>query len=191
MNNKLGQIVVLLAHPNLKESVANKELYDKVKDIEGVAVYNLYEESAELFDVEAWSRILTKASMLIFQFPFYWMSAPSMLKRWLDEVFIHVSNTPAIAGKPLQVVATTGSGADSYRSGGRKQFTADELLRPYQATAITSGMVWQTPLIVYGTASKDPAKGIAQGANQYKAIVDNQLRNENLYNVSEWKLLIK
>lgn len=129
--------------------------------------------------------------MLIFQFPFYWMSAPSMLKRWLDEVFIHVSNTPAIAGKPMQIVATTGSSSEAYRSGGRKYFTVDELLRPYQASAITSGMIWRTPLVVFGVSAKDPAKSIAQGANQYKAIIESQLKNENNSNIAEWKLLKK
>lgn len=187
MNKKVNQVVIMLAHPNMQESVANKELHDTVKDMEGVFVYDLYDKSASLFDVDVWSRILSNASLLVFQFPFHWMSAPSLLKKWQDEVFTHVANTPAVAGKPMMVVTTVGSESEAYRSGGRNGFTVDELLRPYQAAAIYSGMIWQTPLVVYGTASDDPAKSIAQGSNQYKNILEHVLANKiNSYS-KEWK----
>ena len=43
MNKDLRKVVILLAHPNIKASQANKALIDAVSDIEGVAVFNLYE----------------------------------------------------------------------------------------------------------------------------------------------------
>ena len=39
MNKDLRKVVILLAHPNMKESQANKALIDAVSDIEGVAVF--------------------------------------------------------------------------------------------------------------------------------------------------------
>ena len=45
MNKDLRKVVILLAHPNIKESQANKALVDAVSDIEGVAVFNLYDLS--------------------------------------------------------------------------------------------------------------------------------------------------
>lgn len=186
MNKELGHVVILLAHPNLRESVANKEMLDAVKDIENVSVYNLYDPKNETFDVDEWSRILTDASALIFQFPFHWMSAPYMLKRWEDEVLTQLAGTPSIVGKPLQVVLTTGSDSEAYRSGGKNRFTVDELLRPYQASAIHSGMMWRTPLVVYGMGNEDPAKNIAQGAIEYKKIVDLLLKDKRLMGVVNW-----
>ena len=38
MNKDLRKVVILLAHPNMKESQANKALIEAVSDIEGVAV---------------------------------------------------------------------------------------------------------------------------------------------------------
>lgn len=38
MNKDLRKVVILLAHPNIKESQANKALVDAVSDMEGVAV---------------------------------------------------------------------------------------------------------------------------------------------------------
>ena len=118
MNKDLRKVVILLAHPNIKGSQANKALIDAVSDIEGVAVFNLYELSEDIaFNVDEWSKIISDASAVIYQFPFYWMSAPSLLKKWQDEVFTHLSKTPAVAGKPLMIVTTSGSEYDAYRSG--------------------------------------------------------------------------
>ena len=48
MNKDLRKVVILLAHPNIKGSQANKALIDAVSDIEGVAVFNLYELSEDI-----------------------------------------------------------------------------------------------------------------------------------------------
>ena len=165
MNKDLRKVVILLAHPNMKGSQANKALIDAVGDIEGVAVFNLYELSPDIaFNVDEWSKIISDASAVIYQFPFYWMSAP------------------AVAGKPLTVVTTTGSEFDAYRSGGRNGFTMDELLRPYQGSAIHSGMVWQTPIVVYGMGTADAGKNIAEGANTYRQRVEMLVNSSNAGN---------
>jgi len=169
MDKDFKKVVVVLAHPNMENSQANKALFDAISDIEEVAIFNLYEMSSEdVSNLEAWSQIISYASAIVYQFPFYWMSAPSLLKRWQDEVFTYLAKTPAVAGKPLLVATTTGSEFDAYRSGGRNGFTVDELLRPYQAGAVHAGMVWQTPFIVYGTGTPDAEKNIAIGADLYK-----------------------
>ena len=108
MDKDLKKVVILLAHPNMKESQANKALTDAVKDMDEVAVYNLYElHNESTFNVDEWSKIISYAAAVIYQFPFYWMSAPSLLKKWQDEVFTYLAKTPAVAGKPLMVVTTT------------------------------------------------------------------------------------
>ena len=102
MDKDSKQVVVLLTHPNIKEPRANKALMDAISDMGEVAIYNLYEMRMEdAFNAEIWSTIISHASALVFQFPFYWMSAPSLLKRWLDEVFTYLAKTPAVDGKLL------------------------------------------------------------------------------------------
>lgn len=185
MNKELRKVVILLAHPNIKESQANKALIDSVKNIEGVAIFNLYEPQEKVFNVEEWSKIITEASALVYQFPFYWASAPSKLKKWQDEVFTFLSNTPAVAGKPLLVATTVGSEYEAYRSGGRNQFTVDELLRPYQAGGIHSGMIWQTPIVVYGASTTEAGRNIAETANLYKRKIEMLVNHSNANN-SNW-----
>ena len=110
------------------------------------------------------------------------MSAPSLLKKWQDEVFTHSSKPPAVAGKPLMIVTTTGSEYDAYRSGGRNRFTTDVLLRPFQVIAILSCMAWQTPIVVYGMGTADAGKNIAEGANSYKQRIEMLINSSNAVN---------
>lgn len=185
MDKDSRQVVVLLAHPDIRNSQANKALMDAIKDMEDVAVYNLYEmQNENTFDADTWSKIISHSSALVFQFPFHWMAAPSLLKKWQDEVFTYLAKTPAVAGKVLWVVTTTGSEYDAYRSGGRNQFTIDELLRPYQASAIHAGMRWQTPLVVYGMGTAEAGKYIAEGANRYKRRIEALIGKK--YPSDEW-----
>ena len=101
MDKDLKKVVVLLAHPNMENSQANKALFDAIKDIEDVAVFNLYEMPDEdILNMDAWSRIISHANAVVYQFPFYWMSAPSLLKKWQDGIFTYLAKTPAVAGKP-------------------------------------------------------------------------------------------
>lgn len=118
MDKGIKQVVILLAHPDIKSSQANKALMDAVKEMEEVAIYNLYEMRPEdSYNIDLWSKIISQASALVFQFPLYWMSAPSLLKKWQDEVFTYLAKTPAVAGKALLVAVTTGSEYSAYRSG--------------------------------------------------------------------------
>lgn len=167
MNMDSKKVVILLAHPDIKESRVNKLLIETVKEIDGVQVFDLY-GMEQPFSAEDWIRIIANASAVVYQFPLFWLSAPYLLKKWQDEIFSVLARTPAVAGKPLQVVTTVGAGADTYRSGGKNYFTIDELLRPYQVSAIRAGMVWQTPLVVYGAASDRVAKNVAEVAAAYR-----------------------
>ncbi|MDR1103294.1 MAG: NAD(P)H-dependent oxidoreductase [Tannerella sp.] len=159
--------VILLAHPDFKNSKANKALVEAVKDMDGVTVTNLYEAP---FTAETYRNLLSGAGSVVFQFPFYWASAPSQLKKWCDELFSGL--TEQVKGVKLLVAVTTGSEYDAYRSGGRNRYTLDELLRPYQLLANHSGMVWQTPFAVYGASLPTAAQSIAAGAVAYREKIE-------------------
>lgn len=163
------KVVILLAHPNLQGSTANKALLEAVKDLPQVEIIDLY---ATPSDPRQHVAAIEKAKAVVFQFPFYWASAPSQLKKWLDEVFTPLAGTPAVQGKKLMVATTTGSEYDAYRSGGRNHFTMDELLRPYQLVANHSGMIWQTPVVVYGMGTPEASRHLKAGATEYRSRIE-------------------
>jgi glutathione-regulated potassium-efflux system ancillary protein KefG len=161
------KVLILLAHPNYGESKANKALIEAVKGLPGVTVANVYDTP---FTIATYRDLLEGAVAVVFQFPFYWASAPSQLKKWIDEIFIGM--VEQIKGVKLMVSVTTGSEYEAYRSGGRNQYTIDELLRPYQLLANHSGMIWQTPSTVYGASLPTAAHSIAAGAVAYKERIE-------------------
>lgn len=62
MDKDSKQVVVLLTHPNIKESRANKALMDAISDMGEVAIYNLYEMRMEdAFNAEKIRRFLSEA----------------------------------------------------------------------------------------------------------------------------------
>ena len=165
------QLVILLAHPNFGESKANKALIEAVKGLNGVTVIELYNAP---FTIETYKQAITESGTVVFQFPFYWASAPSQLKKWCDEIF--GSLTSIIKEKKLLVATTTGSEYEAYRSGGRNQYTLDELLRPYQLLANHSGMVWQTPFVLYGASLPTASQSISDGAKAYKDRIESFIK---------------
>ncbi|MCQ2286607.1 MAG: NAD(P)H-dependent oxidoreductase [Bacteroidales bacterium] len=167
-NNGRG-VLVLVAHPNLKESTANKALSEVAKSIDEVEVVDLY--SLKKFDVEDFKEKVAGVSAIVFQFPFYYASAPAKMKEWIDDVF-YMFPKDLVQGKALLVVTTTGSEEAAYHSGARNMFTVDELLRPYQLTAHHSGMIWQTPLVVYGMSTKEAEKNLSTGEKEYRNILE-------------------
>ncbi len=169
----VGNVLILLAHPNMGESKANRTLVEAVKGLPSVKVVNLYEQP---LDVEFYREELTAAKAVVFQFPFYWASAPSQLKKWTDEVFGAFMGSEVIRNKPLLVATTAGSEYEAYRSGGRNKYTMDELLRPYQLQANHSGMQWVNPFVVYGVVLPDGAESIAAGAEAYRKCIEALLK---------------
>ncbi len=164
-----GGVLLLLAHPDFKNSRANKALIDAVKELPGVEVENLYDRKGAPFDTDDYRRRIAATGTLVFQFPFYWASAPSEMKRWIDEVFTVLARERAVAGKRLLIATTAASEYDAYRSGGRNRFTADELLRPFQMTALHAGMEWLTPFVVYGL--RDDAEAAREQAPDYRRLL--------------------
>ena len=56
MDKGIKQVVILLAHPDIKSSQANKALMDAVKEMEEEAKYNLYEMRPEdAYNIDLWS----------------------------------------------------------------------------------------------------------------------------------------
>ncbi|WP_244444701.1 NAD(P)H-dependent oxidoreductase [Paenibacillus camerounensis] len=91
---------------------------------------------------------------IILQFPFYWYSTPSLLKKWEDEVLVYGwafgSTGDKLHGKELLVSVSTGGAAENYSPNGEFEYTVTELLRPLQATSNLIGTSYLTPYVLNG-----------------------------------------
>ncbi|MBQ1543826.1 NAD(P)H-dependent oxidoreductase [Caulobacter sp. CCUG 60055] len=153
-------LLLVLAHPALERSRANRALLKAAKVCAGVTFDDLYELYPDfMVDVDAEQKKLVDHDVIALQFPLYWYSVPSLLKEWLDLVWLHGfaygKEGKALVGKRLFVACTTGGGAGAYRPEGSNNFTIDEFLRPLEQTAYLCGMKWMRPFVVHAAAIKD------------------------------------
>lgn len=169
------KVTVLLAHPSMDKSVANKAIVEQLNTIDEVNVVDLYKSPYQPFDISYYANLLNESSALVLQFPLYWATAPSELKRWIDEVFTVVFEK-VVMNKPLLVVTTAGSEYSAYRTGGRNRYTMDEFLRPFEAMTLFTGMVWQTPIVIYGLGTPDANKNLLQGIDEYRTWIQNHIQ---------------
>lgn len=161
-----SNILLLSAHPNIEGSKACAAMLEAVKCLKNIKVVDIYKIPLE---VENYINDVKNADVLVFQFPLWWGSAPSRMKEWLDTFMLGFLENPGMKGKRLLIATTAGVDESEYHAGGAEGFTLDEILRPFQVTAMYSGMTYLRPFAIYGTMMPDAEERIAKGSEAYKA----------------------
>lgn len=174
-----ADLLLVLAHPALERSRANRALAKAAKGLSGVTFKDLYEAYPDFaVDIETEQADLTAHDVVALQFPLFWYSTPALMKEWLDLVWLHGfaygEGGEALKGKRLFVACTTGASAKAYHAHGYNRFSMDEFLRPLEQTAHLCGMEWETPFVVHGASVKDDAALKAE-AERYKARIASLL----------------
>lgn len=170
---------LILSHPNLAASKANRALVDAVRGLPGIEVAHLealYPDGR--IDAETETRRLLDADRIVLQFPMYWYSTPPLLKQWQDDVltpilYLKPEIGAQLAGKPLRIVTTTAGEAEAYRPDGRNLFTVEQLFAPLRAMANRSGFAWETPFVAHDMREPTAAQ-LALHANRYRALLGDE-----------------
>lgn len=171
----MKKILLLSCHPDIQKSFGNKALLNAVKDLEGVTIMDIYKEE---FTVDTYRKAFDEADILLFQFPFYWGSAPSMLKKWSDEIFIQLIDNMAGKGKKIMVALTAGAAKSEFCSTGYNLYPVETLVSPYHLQANFSGMGWLPPFAIYDMENPDrKEQSAAEGAVEYRRLL-TKLVNE-------------
>lgn len=159
----MKKILLLVAHPTLKDSIVNNFLIERLEESNepNITIRDLNSCMKDnTFNVDTEQKYLLEADKIIFQFPLYWYSYPALLKKWIDEVF-----TPGFAygrkgedlgtnlvGKQFGIITTIGGVEDMYTPGGIIGSSVNELLRHLQTTIDYVGGIYIYPLLIYGAA---------------------------------------
>ena len=134
----MSKVLLVVAHPNLKDSFANKIIVEKLKALcPEIEIDNIYEKYPDgKIDVKAEQEKLLKADTIITAFPMYWFKSPYLLSKWVEDVFAHGfaygTNAYKLEGKKMIVSMTMGGAADEYKG----KFDLDRLIGPFEATAL-------------------------------------------------------
>jgi len=150
------KILVIVAHPSLEESRANRALIQELGQHDSIDIHNLYGEYPDwTFDIEREQQLLTKYDRIVLQFPLFWYSTPPLLKKWLDEVLAYGwafgSGGDHLKGKEFILAITAGASERGYRLGGKHQYTISEFMKPLQVSINYTDAVYLPAFVVYNT----------------------------------------
>ncbi|ENJ7185392.1 NAD(P)H-dependent oxidoreductase [Vibrio fluvialis] len=148
------RILILYAHPCQHKSEVNARLFKAARYARNVTLVDLYGEYPTFnIDVDKEQQRLLDHDVIIFQFPMYWYSTPSILKEWQDLVleygFAYGQDGTALHGKTLLCITSTGGKSESYQASGYNHYSVRELLRPIEQMAGITGMQYLAPLVLF------------------------------------------
>lgn len=178
------RILVQLAHPVLERSRVNRRLADVARAVAGVTINDLYEAYPSLrIDVRREQRLLDEHDVVVFQHPFYWYSAPAILKEWQDLVLEHGwaygSKGHHLDGKlTLNAVSTAGP-EQAYQPEGANRFTIRQLLAPWDQAAHRCRMRYLAPFVVHGALRLERDEDYQPAMADYRALLE-ALRDDGL-----------
>ncbi|MGI6852183.1 NAD(P)H-dependent oxidoreductase [Mesorhizobium sp. 1B3] len=169
--------LILLFHPDFKNSTTNAALAEAARSVPGVEVVDmqaLYPEGRlDVFQdgaVEA-ERLLS-AGRIVLQFPVQWYSTPPLLKAWADAVLTRMfyvsydTEGQRLEGTPIMVAATAGNVPEAYSPTGQNLIPLPDLLNPLRATAYRCRLPWAEPFLLY-RAGKLSDTELADAAERY------------------------
>jgi len=169
------QILVLFAHPRLRQSIVQRALLGAISGLDGITVRDLYAEYPDLMiDARREQSSLLAHDLLVLQHPFYWYSSPAVIKEWLDivleEGWAYGAGGDRLHGKFLLNALSTGGPQEAYHGKGRNRFPMRELLAPFDQTAYLCGMGWLEPFVVHAGRKLDDAV-LTERAERYRDLL--------------------
>jgi glutathione-regulated potassium-efflux system ancillary protein KefG len=173
MKNK---ILILFAHPRYEKSRANITLLKQLPRHLGITFHDLYEKYPDFnVQVSVEKRLLQSHQIIVWHHPFYWYSAPPLLKQWIDMVleygWAYGPNGNALQEKLILNAITSGGQREAYSAEGYQRFTVRELLTPFEQTAGLCKMTYLPPFVVHGT-HRLAAEQLKEAAEQYKTLLE-------------------
>jgi glutathione-regulated potassium-efflux system ancillary protein KefG len=150
----MKKILIIFAHPAINKSRIHRRLTDSVKNLNGITLNNLYEKYPDFYiDIIQEQQLLIEHDIIVWQHPFYWYSAPAILKEWFDLVlqhgFAYGEKGHSLDGKQVLSVISTGGSQEVYSKEGKNQFTINEFLVPFKQSAHLCRMEYLPPYVIY------------------------------------------
>lgn len=181
----MPHVLVLCAHPDLRQSRVNRALLKTAREVAAAAagpagpsgsnsfevrdLYALYPDY--VIDVAAEQQQAARADLIVWQHPVHWYAMPPLMKLWLDEVlalgWAYGAGGTALRGKDLWPVLSTGGSEAAYRPDGYNRYFFDAFLPPYEQTAALCGLRFLPPLVLHGAHAVKPAAA-AEHAARYR-----------------------
>lgn len=170
-----NRILVLFAHPAIHKSRVNAKMIEEIKGAKGITFHDLYATYPDFhIDVKKEQQLLLDHDVIVWHHPFYWYSAPAILKEWIDLVlehgFAYGREGKALTGKKVMTLITTGGRREAYSEDGFNQFSIQQFLAPFNRTVTLCNMQYLPPFVVHGSHLFEDHE-IDEVAQDYKRVL--------------------
>jgi len=169
------KILILFAHPRLKTSVVQAAMLKAIGGIEGLTIRDLYALYPDFnIDIAVEQQALLAHDLIILQHPFYWYSAPAIIKEWQDLVlengWAYGPGGSRLAGRFLLSAISTGGTEQAYHPQGRNRFEVEDLLAPFNQTTHLCSMAYLTPFVIHAGRRASP-EALSTSVESYRDLV--------------------
>jgi putative NADPH-quinone reductase len=147
------------------------------RSLQGVTPVDLYAEYPTFrIDIDREQQRLREHDVVVFMFPLFWYSTPSILKEWQDLVleygFAYGQGGTALRGKQFLCALTAGGTESAYRERGYNHFTIRELLRPLEQTALLCGMDYLPPFALFSARTALEEGRVSAHVEQWRGVLE-------------------
>ena len=173
----MARLLVYYAHPGHKYSHVNREMAARGQQVDGITSVDLYAEYPRYeIDVEREQDRLLAHDVILFQFPMFWYSTPSLVKEWLDLVlehgFAYGTGGTKLEGKRLMLAVTAAGPHDAYTHEGYQHYPIRTFLTPLEQTAHLCRMTFTPPYVLYASL-RAPGEGLVEPhAEGYRRLLE-------------------
>jgi glutathione-regulated potassium-efflux system ancillary protein KefG len=178
----MATVLIQFAHPALEKSRVNRLLIEAVSDIPSVTINDLYEQYPDFdIDIDREQELLLQHEYILLHHPFYWYSAPAIIKQWEDLTLEHGwaygRQGNALAGKKMMNVISVGGRQEAYGAEGYNRYSIRQFLAPFEQTAYLCKMTYLPPFTVHGT-HRITEEGIETAVQQYRTLLERLTADE-------------
>lgn len=173
----MAKLIVYYAHPGHRHSNVNRVLAKRAKAIDGITFVDLYAEYPRFeIRVDKEQQRLRDHDVILFQFPMFWYSSPSLIKEWQDLVlehgFAYGLNGEALKGKRMMLAVSASGPEDAYAPTGYQRFPIRTFLTPFERTASLCHMSFTPPYVLFAALAAPAAGLVTPHADGYQRLLE-------------------
>ncbi|MDX1481250.1 MAG: NAD(P)H-dependent oxidoreductase [Woeseiaceae bacterium] len=173
----MARLLVYYAHPGQRHSRLNRALADIAREVDGISFIDLYAEyPRHEIDIDREQKRLVDHDVVLFQFPMFWYSTPSLVKEWIDLVlehgFAYGKGGDALYGKRLMLAVSAGAPEEAYSPEGYQRHPLRTFLLPLEQTAILCHLAFTPPYTLYGSLRAADEHRIEPHADGYRRLLE-------------------
>lgn len=178
MGGLMAKVIHYYAHPGQRFSQANRAMTRAAATVDGITQVDLYAEYPRHdINIDREQARLLDHQVILFRFPLFWYSCPSLVKEWIDLVlehgFAYGTGGDKLAGKVLMLAVTAAGPEEAYTPAGYQHFPLRTFLTPFEQTARLSKMRFLAPYVLHASLKTDPAPHAAGFATLLAALRDD------------------